>query len=115
MQSAQVLIEPGDGLEKGLLLGKLLLLVAEVAADREAVRGGGEEVDLVGLLGLGENLLRLVALLGREDGVGLGGGNGKGAGDGCELFLLDKRRVGGVADLDAVLVVADDVLVANSS
>lgn len=110
MQSTQVLVEPGDGLDKGLLLGKLLLLVVQVAADREAVRGAGEEVDLVRLLGLDENLLRLVALLGREDGVGFGGGNGKGAGDAGELLLLDKRRVGGVADIDAVLVVADDVL-----
>lgn len=110
MQSPQVLVEPGDGLHKGLLLGKLLLLVGEVGADGEAVRRGGEEVDLVGLLRLRENLLGPVALRGREDAVRLGGGNGKGPGDGGELVLVDKRRVGGVADLDAVLVVADDVL-----
>lgn len=68
------------------------------------------QVDLVGLAGLDENLFGLVALLGWEDGVGLGRSNGQRPRDGGELILLDKRRVGDVADVDAVLVVADDVL-----
>lgn len=68
------------------------------------------EVDLVGLAGLLQDLLGLVALVGGEDLVRLGGGDGQGPGDGGQLLLLDEGRVGQVADLDAVLVVADDVL-----
>lgn len=71
------------------------------------------EVDLVGLAGLEEDLLGLVALLGGEDGVGLGGGDGQGPGNGSQLVLVDERGVGDVADLDAVLVVADNVLEAR--
>ncbi|KAH8716005.1 hypothetical protein HC256_004793 [Beauveria bassiana] len=108
LSRVEVRVEPDDRLQKCLLLGKLLLLLAQVAADREAVLGSGKEVDLVRLPGLGKNLLRLVALVRRENGVGLGGGYGKGAGDGGELVLVDKRRVRRVADLDTVLVVADD-------
>lgn len=68
------------------------------------------QVDLVGLADLGEDLLGLVALLGGEDLVGLSGGNGQGARNSGELVLLDERGVGNVADLDAILVVADDIL-----
>lgn len=69
------------------------------------------QVDLVGLACLDENLLALVALVGREDGVGLGGGDGQRALDGGELLLGDEGRVGEEAGGDAALVVADDVLV----
>jgi hypothetical protein len=105
-----VLVEPRDSLVEGLLLGPLLGLVGQIAADGETVRDAGVEVDLVGVAGFLENLFGLVALLGREDLVGLGGGDGERAGDGRELVLLDEGRVGDVADVDAVLVVADDIL-----
>lgn len=103
-------VEKGHGLEESLLLGILCNLVAHVAADSKAVDNARVEVDLVGLLGGNENLLGLVAALGREDGVGLGSSNGKRAGNGSKLVLLDKRGVGEEADVDAALVVADDVL-----
>lgn len=109
-QSQQVLVEPGDGLVEGLLLGPLLDAVGQVAADGEAMRDAREEVDLVGLAGLAEDLLGAVALVGGEDLVRLGGGDGERAGDGGQLVLLDEGRVGDEADVDAVLVVADDVL-----
>jgi hypothetical protein len=51
-----------------------------------------------------------VAHLGGEDDVRLGGGDGQRAGDGRELVLADEGRMGDVADVDAVLVVANDVL-----
>lgn len=106
-------IKPRNGLQEGLLLGKLLLLDSRVSSDGKAVLGAGEEVDLVRLLGLDENLLGLVALLGGENAVRLGGGNGQRAGDGGELILVDKGRVCAVADVDSVLVVADDVLLSR--
>lgn len=69
-----------------------------------------EQVDLVRLPDLPQDLLGLVTLLGREDLVRLGGGDGKRAGDGSQLVIVDKGGVSEVADLDAVLVVADNVL-----
>lgn len=57
-----------------------------------------------------KDLLRLVALLCGEDLVCLGGGDGKGPSDGGELLLLDERGMGQVADLDAVFVMADNIL-----
>jgi hypothetical protein len=68
-----MLIEPSNGLEKGLLLGEPLQLVAGVTADGEPVNDATEQVDLVGLLGLDENLLRLMPLFRREDVVCFGG------------------------------------------
>lgn len=68
------------------------------------------EVDLVVLAGLLQDLLGLVALLGREDVVRLGGGDGERARDGGQLVLLNEGRVGDEADADAILVVADNVL-----
>ncbi len=106
----KVFVEPRHGLQEGLLLGKPLGLDGGVAADGKAVLDLRVEVDLVGLADLLEDLLGAVALLGGEDGVGLGGRDGQWARDGLELVLVDERGVGDVADVDAVLVVADDVL-----
>lgn len=72
--------------------------------------GAAEQVDLVGLARLLENFLGLVAQFGGENLVGLGGGDGPGTGDGGELLLVDEGRVGDETDLDAVLVVACNVL-----
>lgn len=78
-----------------------------------------KQVDLVGLAPLLEDLLGPVALLGGEDAVGLGGRDGERALEATELVLLDERRVGDIADLDAVLEVPanvlDSVLVVNPS
>jgi hypothetical protein len=51
-----------------------------------------------------------LTLFGWEDGICLGGGDRYRAGDGSKLVFLDKCRVGYIADIDAVLVVTDDVL-----
>ena len=108
--SYQVLVEPGHSLEEGLLLGEGLVPLGQVAADGKAVLDTRVQGDLVGQAGLLEDLLRLVALLGGEDGVGLGGGYGQGAGDSGELVLVDEGGVGKVADVNAVLEVTSDVL-----
>lgn len=102
-------VEPVDGLHEGLLLGPALVLLARVAADREAVHDAAVQVDLVGLAALGQDLLRLVALLGREDLVRLGGGDGQRRLEARQLLLVDEGRVSEVAALD-VGVVARDVL-----
>lgn len=67
----QVLVEPRNGLAKGLLLGPLLDGIAQIGAHAEAVRHPAEQVDLPGLAGLDQSLLGLVAELGGEDRVGL--------------------------------------------
>ena len=67
----QVLVEPHNGLAEGLLLRPLLLRVAQVGADGEAVRNTAEQVDLPGLAGLDQSVLGLVAELGGEDLVDL--------------------------------------------
>lgn len=105
-----MLTKPSHSLEKGLLLGKLLNLDAGVTPDREAVRNARVQVDLERLARLDEDLLRLVALLGREDGVSLGGGNGQRAGESGELLLVDVGGVSDEASFNAALVVTDDVL-----
>lgn len=74
----------------------------------------GVQVDLEGQLGLHENLLGLGALLRGEDAVGLGGGDGYGAGDGGQLVGLDEAGVGDVGDVNAALEVADGVLCAEA-
>lgn len=109
MHSDQPGVEPGNGLDKGLLLGELFNLLAGVAADGEAVHGLGVEVDLVGEAALGEDLLGLVAVLGGEDLVRLGGGDGEGSLEAGELVLVYERGVGKVADRD-LGEVAGDVL-----
>lgn len=67
MKSLQVLVEPSNSLDKRLLLSPLLMLVAQVSANREPVRHAAEQVDLPGLAGLDESIFRFVAELGGED------------------------------------------------
>lgn len=69
-----------------------------------------EQVNLVRLPDLAQDLLGLLAQLSREDGVRLRRGDGQWAGDGSQLVVIDKGGMSDVADLDAVLVVADNVL-----
>lgn len=59
--------EPSDGLHEGLLLGELVLGLAQVGADGETVGDAAEQVDLPRLAGLDEDTLRLVAQLSGED------------------------------------------------
>lgn len=106
----QVLVEPRDGLVEGLLLGELLVPLGQITANGEAVLDARVQSNLVGQASLEEDLLGLVALLGGEDLVCLGGGDGQGTGDGGELLLVDEGGVGHVADVDAVLVVTGNVL-----
>ena len=62
-----------------------------------------------------ENLFRLATLVGREDVVGLSGGNGERTSDSCELIFIDKARVGNEPDFDSILVVADNILSPSKS
>lgn len=65
--SLQVVVEPQHSLAESLLLGELEVRVAQVSADGEAVRDATVEVDLPGLAGLDEGVLRFVAELGGEN------------------------------------------------
>lgn len=66
-----MLVEPDNGLAEGLLLGELLLRVAQVTAHGKAVANATEQVDLPGLSGLDESLLGFVTKLGGEDLIDL--------------------------------------------
>jgi hypothetical protein len=89
-QSNQMLIKPSNSLQERLLLRILLYLLACIASQREAMRNSTVKVDLVWLLGGYEDLFGLVALLGREDGVGFCGGDGDGTVNGAELGFFDE-------------------------
>ena len=104
------MVKPCHSLVKGLLLGKLLKLLGRIAADGKSMRHAREEVDLIWMPQTLENLLGFVALLGREDAIGLGGRDGQRSSDAFQLLLLDEARMSKVANLDAVLVVTCDVL-----
>jgi hypothetical protein len=135
--SLQVLVEPGNGLDKGLLLSPLLDLNVQITADGEAVGDAAEEVDLPGVTGLDQGVLRLVAELGGEDGIGLcrrcinnmplhlgwkvnivggkgkptGSSNGEGALNSAKLLVSDEGGVGSETNIDLVgLQEAGDVL-----
>lgn len=107
----QVLVKPLHSLVESLLLGESHNLVVDITTDSETVRNAGEQVDLEGLARLDEDLLGSVAELGGENTVGLRGGDGERAADGGKLVLLDERGVGDVADVDALLIVANNVLI----
>lgn len=68
------------------------------------------QVNLVGLAGFLKNFLRLVAQFSGEYSIGLGCGNGPRSSDSGELRVVDERRMGDEANLDAALVVAGNVL-----
>jgi hypothetical protein len=102
-------VEPRNCLVESLLLGVSLDLLARVTADREAVGDAAVQVDLVRVAALGQDLLGLVALLGGEDLVRLGGSDGERALETGELLLVNERGVGEVADGDG-RVVASHVL-----
>ena len=89
LRTLQVLIEPSNSLKESLFLGKLLLLLRNVAADSEAVLDVGEEVELVGHVVLEEDVLRLAAFFGGEDWVGFCSVVG-----GWNLLIMDGREGG---------------------
>ena len=99
-----------NSLEEGLLLGILLDLLGGIAAHREAVHDTRVEVNLVRMARLLQNTLGLVPHIGREDAVSLGRCNRKRASNGGELLLFHKGGVGEVADIDAILIMASNVL-----
>lgn len=65
------------------------------------------EVDLVRVAAVLQEDLGLVAALGGEDLVRLGGGDGHRALEALELLLVDERRMGHVADRDGGVVTGD--------
>lgn len=114
---SQVFLEPLHGLQEGILLGVLGDPVLGVPPDGEPVLDSAVKVDLVGESQVLQDGLGLVPLLGREDVVGLGGGDGQGTLEVSELVGLDERRVGRVTDVDLAGVgseVTDDVFAAET-
>ena len=57
----QEIVEPRDGLRKGLFLGPFLMLVAQISPHGETMRNASNEVDLPRLACLGEDFLGFVA------------------------------------------------------
>ena len=80
-----MLIKPGNGLNKSLLLGKLLMFLRHIASNREAMGDTTEEIDLIWLFGLDEDNFRFVTFLGCEDLVYFCGCDGERAFDCCEF------------------------------
>lgn len=90
IHSYKEVVKPLDGLVEGLLLGKLLVLLGNIATDGETMHDARVQVDLVGLANFLEDLLAAVALLAGEDGIGLGGGDGQRSLKAAELVLVNK-------------------------
>jgi len=95
-----VLVEPVNSLQESLLLGILLVLVAQVASDSKAVLDSAEKVDLVNLFSSYQNLLALVSLFHWEDAIGFSSRDTERSGDVCEFVFVDKGWVGDVTDVD---------------
>lgn len=108
--SKQMRIIPSKRLQKCLVLGKLFYLDVHVTADGKAVDDARVQVNLVWLLGLEQNLLGLVTLVSREDAVRFSSSNGQRTRNGCKLIFFDKAGVSNVANVDAVFVVANNIL-----
>lgn len=116
------LVEPLDGLDESGLLGELDFGLVEVAADGETVLDAGVQNHLVrDGAHVFEDSLGLVTLVFGEDRVGLcdvvsdgiipsligfsqltSGSNRKRTSHASELGLVDKRRVSGETDIDAL-------------
>lgn len=106
----QMLGEPRHGLQKGLLLCEPLPRHGGIPPDGETVLHPRKHINLPRLPCPPQDDLGLVPLVGRKDVVRFGRGDGQRARDARELVGVDKRRVGDEAAVDAVGVVADDVL-----
>jgi hypothetical protein len=73
-----------------LLLGKLLHGIAQITTNSVAVFHSAEQVDLPGLLGLLQDLLRLLSQRDGENGVGLGGADAVWAFNCAKLLFRDE-------------------------
>jgi hypothetical protein len=62
-----MILEPAQRLQKSQLLGRLQMGNTHVTAHRETVLHASVQIDLVGLAGLAQNALGLVAVLGGPD------------------------------------------------
>jgi hypothetical protein len=133
MLDLQVLVEPGHSLAKSLLFGELVVLVAQVGTDSEAVGDTAVQVDLPRISGLDQDLLGLMAEGGCEDVVDFfigstlallsthkadlltSSADRQGASDGGKFLLGDERGVGGISDINlAGLQETADVLIRDS-
>jgi len=110
IKSQQVLVKPVNGLQEGLFLGVFGHFVGDITPNCEPMLNPRIQVDLVRVAGLFEDNLRLVSLLGGEDDICLGRRDSKGACNAGQLFLFDKRGMRKIANLNAVLVVASNIL-----
>jgi hypothetical protein len=108
----QVLVHPLHSVQKRLLLGKFLLLVAEISSDGESMRDSAEQGHLVGHLGLDQQGLGGMSFLDGEYGIRLGGADGKGPLDRPNLLFLHEGRMCHVANIDPFTVckVTDQIL-----
>lgn len=113
----KMLLEPHQSLQESILFCVLGNLVTQLGSHRESVCDATVQVDLVGETGLLEDNFRFVTLLGGENLVGLGGGDGEGSTDGLEFIGFDERGVSDVTDVEFVLFgveMADDVFGAEA-
>lgn len=95
-----MLFEPLNGLQKGVLLGVLDFAVLGVSSHGETVLDARVQVDLVRHFELFQDIFGLATLLGGENLVGLGGGNGQRAFNVFQFIGLHERRVRRVSDVD---------------
>lgn len=112
-----MLLEPLHALQERVLLGIHGDSLVRVAADGKAVLNAGIQVDLVGQAEVLEDGFGFVALLGWEDGVCLGGGDGQGSLNVLELRGIHERwvcRVSGVEFAGVWPQMADHVLAAEA-
>lgn len=109
----QVLLEPLQGLDKGIFFRVFGDRIAQFGSDGESMLDSRVQVDLVWQAGLLEDDLTLVTLFGGEDGIGLCSRDGKRTLDALELICVDEGWVGGVSDIYLASLgpeVAHDVL-----
>jgi hypothetical protein len=106
-----MLIKPLHGLSERLFLRKLLTLDLRISPNRKPVIRTRVQSDLVRHPNLPQNLLGFVSILDGEDGVVFGGCDREGARDGGEFGFFDEGGVRDEADVYAVFVVTDEVLI----
>lgn len=107
----QVLVEPRYSLQKSLFFGESLGLDAQVTSNSKTVRNARKQVDLIRLLCLDQNLLRLVTFFHRKYRINLRSCNGKRSRDSSKLILLYRGWMGDVTAINSTfLQIANDVL-----
>ena len=86
-------LKPPDRLKEGRLLAKLLLRIADVGPDAEAVHGPAVEGDIVGLRRVTQERRDFVPAFGWHHGVVGRRRHGHGVRNGRDLAVLQERRV----------------------